>query len=200
MDGKVIDDPDNYSGEKRRKIIGEEKTTTYNDGDYYLCGDVLPDVYGGFGTNITWKGFDFSADFQYQIGGLVYDGSYAGNMGFSTGHAIHVDMLDAWSADNPDSNIPRMQFNDSYMASSSDRFLTDASYLTLANITVGYTLPKSFVRKIGLQKVRFYAVGDNIWTWSKRQGLDPRQSITGNTTNSYYKPIRTISGGITVTF
>ncbi|MBR6945581.1 MAG: TonB-dependent receptor [Prevotella sp.] len=200
VDGKVIDDPDNYSGEKRRKIIGEEKTTTYNDGDYYLCGDVLPDVYGGFGTNITWKGFDFSADFQYQIGGLVYDGSYAGNMGFSTGHAIHVDMLDAWSADNPDSNIPRMQFNDSYMASSSDRFLTDASYLTLANVTVGYTLPKSFVRKIGLQKVRFYAVGDNIWTWSKRQGLDPRQSITGSTTNSYYKPIRTISGGITVTF
>ena len=200
VDGKVIDNPDSYTGEKRRKIIGEEKTTVYNDADYYLCGDVLPDVYGGFGTSIAWKGFDFSADFQYQIGGLVYDGTYAGSMGFSAGRAIHVDMLDAWSAENPNSNIPRMQFNDSYMAAGSDRWLTDASYLTLANVTVGYTLPRSFVSKIGLQKVRLYAVGDNIWTWSKRQGLDPRQSITGSTTNSYYKPIRTISGGITVTF
>ena len=86
------------------------------------------------------------------------------------------------------------------MNGSSDRFLISASYLTLQNITVGYTLPSSWVRRIGVQKLRVYAVGDNIWTWSKRQGLDPRQSITGSNTNSYYSSIRTISGGITVTF
>lgn len=43
-------------------------------------------------------------------------------------------------------------------------------------------------------------VADNVWTWSKRQGLDPRQSITGGSSNSVYRPIRTVSGGITVTF
>ena len=86
------------------------------------------------------------------------------------------------------------------MNAHTDRFLTNASYLTLSNITLGYTLPTQWMQTVGLQKVRVYMVADNIWTWSKRQGLDPRQSITGGSSNSVYRPIRTISGGITVTF
>jgi TonB-linked SusC/RagA family outer membrane protein len=201
VDGKQIPAQDlaAYTGEKHRKIVGRETTTVYNDADYYNAGDVMPDVYGGFGTSFSWKGFDFSADFQYQIGGKVYDGSYAGLMNISAGHAIHVDLLDAWTKENTATDVPRWHFNDSYMTSSSDRFLTDASYLTLSNITLGYTLPKHLYGG-NLQKIRLYVVADNIWTWSKRQGLDPRQSITGSNTNSYYKPMRTISGGVTVTF
>ena len=53
---------------------------------------------------------------------------------------------------------------------------------------------------MGLEKLRLYVAADNIWVWSKRQGLDPRQSITGGVNNQYYAPIRTISGGITLTF
>lgn len=196
-DGNVVDDK--YLGTKHRKVVGQETTTTYNDGDYYLCGDMLPDVYGGFGTSVEWKGLDFSVDFQYQLGGQVYDGTYSSLMGNSAGHAIHVDMENAWSTENTGSNIPRWQFNDSYMAAGSDRWITSASYLSLSNITLGYTLPKSWMSKLGVQKLRVYFVADNVWTWSKRQGLDPRQSITGSVTNSYYKPIRTISGGITLT-
>jgi len=86
------------------------------------------------------------------------------------------------------------------MAAGTDRWLTSASYLSLANITLGYSFPKSVLRAIGLEGLRIYGVADNVWLWSKRQGLDPRQSITGSVTNTYYKPIRTISGGITVTF
>jgi hypothetical protein len=93
-----------------------------------------------------------------------------------------------------------MQFGDLYTASTSDRFITDASYLSLQNINLGYTLPQSLTRRISLEKVRVYVAADNVWLWSKRQGLDPRQSIAGSTTSSYYSPIRTISGGITVTF
>ena len=200
LKGNHIDDPDNYTGTKKRKITGEEKTTVYNDASYYACGDVLPDLYGGFGTSLSWKGFDFSVDFQYQIGGKVYDSTYAGLMGNNAGQAIHVDMLDAWSPENTKSNIPRWQFNDSYMASTSDRFLTNASYLTLSNITIGYTLPKQMLAKIGIKGVRVYGVADNIWTWSKRQGLDPRQSVTGGSSSAYYRPIRTVSGGVTFTF
>lgn len=196
--GNRVDD--SYLGTKHRKVVGQETTTTYSDADQYLCGDVLPDVYGGFGTSLSWKGLDFSIDFQYQLGGQVYDGTYAGLMSASAGSAIHVDMLNAWSADNTSSNIPRWQYGDNYMAAGSDRFLVSASYLTLANITLGYTLPKNWVKTIGLQSVRVYGVADNIWTWSKRQGLDPRQSITGGSSNAYYRPMRTISGGITVTF
>ncbi len=181
-------------------VTGQTTTTTYSEADQYLCGDALPDVYGGFGTSLKWKGLDVSVDFTYQIGGKVYDSTYASLMDLTQGYSIHVDMLNAWSADNLGSNIPRMQYNDTYMASSSDRFLTSASYLSLQNVTIGYTLPKSWTSKVGLQGLRLYVVGDNLWTWSKRQGLDPRQTITGSSSSDFYSSVRTISGGITVTF
>ena len=196
--GEKVDD--SYTGVKHRKVVGQETTASYNDGSNYLCGDVLPDVYGGFGTSVAWKGLDFSMDFQYQIGGLVYDGAYASLMDCSAGQAIHVDMEKAWTPENTNTSVPRWQYGDSYMSAHTDRFLTNASYLTLSNITLGYTLPTQWMQTVGLQKVRVYMVADNIWTWSKRQGLDPRQSVTGGSSNSVYRPIRTISGGITVTF
>lgn len=185
-------------------IVGREATTDYSSADYYLCGTALPDVYGGFSTSFSYKNFDLSADFTYQIGGQVYDSDYASMMSSPTasskGTNFHADLLNAWTAENKNGSIPRLQFGDSYTASSSDRFLTNASYLGLQNINVGYTIPAEYVRKVGVEKLRIYLTADNIWYWSKRQGLDPRQSLTGSVTNSYYAPIRTISGGITVTF
>jgi hypothetical protein len=185
-------------------VTGRETTTSYSDADYYLCGTALPDVYGGFGTSVRYKGFDFSIDFAYQIGGQVYDGDYAGMMSSpqasSKGGAFHADLLNAWTRENTNSRIPRMQFGDNYSSASSDRWLTDASYLSLQNINAGYTLPSELTRHIGIEKLRVYFAADNIWVWSKRQGLDPRQSITGSVTNAYYAPIRTISGGLTLTF
>ena len=82
----------------------------------------------------------------------------------------------------------------------SDRFLMDASYLNLQNINFGYTLPSNFTKKVGIEKVRVYLACENVWYWSKRQGLDPRQAINGITNPYYYAPIRTFSGGVTVTF
>ena len=197
---KVLDE----NGNVVTKVVGKETTDQYSDADYYLCGTALPDVYGGFGTSLAYKGFDLSVDFGFQIGGQVYDGDYASFMSSPTarskGNNFHADLLNAWSTDNKGSNIPRFQFGDEYSASSSDRFLTDASYLSLNNINFGYTLPLALTRKAGMDKVRFYVSADNIWVWSKRQGLDPRQSITGGATSAYYAPIRTISGGLTLTF
>jgi len=182
--------------------IVEDIVTTdqYSDATEFACKDALPDVYGGFGTSLAWKGIDFSVDFTYQLGGYVYDGTYASLMGCSSGKGIHVDMLNAWTPTNTETNIPRWQFNDDRMNAQSDRWLIGASYLTLQNITLGYTLPKQWTSRIGISKVRVYCVADNIWTWSKRQGLDPRQSITGAASSAYYSSVRTISGGITVTF
>lgn len=185
-------------------IVGRETTTDYSAADYYLCGTALPDLYGGFSISFSYKNFDLSADFTYQIGGQVYDSDYAGMMASpkasSKGTNFHADLLNAWTADNKNTSIPRMQFGDDYSAASSDRFLTNASYLGLQNINAGYTVSSKYTRKVGLEKVRVYLAADNIWYWSKRQGLDPRQSLTGSVTNSFYAPIRTISGGVTVTF
>ena len=179
-------------------------TTNYSSASFYDCGTALPDVYGGFGTTLTYKGLDVAFDFNYQIGGQVYDSDYASMMGSpmtnGKGSNFHADLLKAWTPENPNSNIPRMQFQDQYSAASSDRFLTSASYLSLQNVTVGYTLPAKWTRRADIEKIRFYFAGENLWLWSKRQGLDPRQSISGDVTSSFYAPMRTLSGGITLTF
>ena len=180
--------------EERVKVENTENAT------YHLCGTSLPDVYGGFGTNFAWKGFDFSIDFGYQLGGQVYDDNYAAAMNHNRGSAMHVDLHKAWSPENKGSNIPRVQSQDQYTNAPSDRWLTSASYFSLQNINLGYTLPVKLTRKYGVSKVRIYAVGDNLWLWSKRKGLDPRQSINGGVSNVLYSNVRTISGGITVTF
>ena len=197
---------DPETGESLYYMNGEngtlETTTNYSNADYYLCGTALPDVYGGFGTTLSYKGIDLSVDFTYQIGGQIYDSDYASLMSSPTadgkGTNFHADLFNSWSPENTGSNIPRFQFGDVY--NSSDRFLTSASYLSLQNINLGYTLPSSLTRRLEIEKIRVYVTADNIWYWSKRQGLDPRQSITGSVTNAYYSPMRTISGGITLTF
>ncbi|MDE6859245.1 MAG: SusC/RagA family TonB-linked outer membrane protein [Duncaniella sp.] len=190
--------------DEKGNIIDRTTTAAYADADYYLCGTALPSTYGGFGTSVNAYGFDFSIDFTYQLGGQVYDSSYASLMGVpyasSRGNAMHKDLWNAWSPENTSSDIPRLQFGDQYAAASSDRFLTSASYLALQSINFGYTIPANLTKKIDVERIRVYLNCDNVALWSKRKGLDPRQSITGATTNAYYAPIRTISGGINVTF
>ena len=186
---------------KGQPIVKELTTVkTTGEADYYLCGTSLPDGYGGFGTSVNFKGFDFSIDFAYQIGGQYYDGTYASAMSLSRGYAFHTDMLKAWSPENTESNIPRIQSNDEFSTAYSDRFLMNASSLSLQNITLGYTLPAKLTTSWGLEKIRIYGVADNVWLWSKRQGMDPRQSIDGTGNNVNYSPIRTITGGISITF
>ena len=181
-------------------VTGQTTTTNAANATHYLCGTALPDAYGGFGTSFRWKDFDLAVDFTYQIGGKVYDSGYNNSMSAIRGSQIHVDALKAWTADNTGSNIPLFEYNNINMASASDRFLTSASYLCLQNVNIGYNLPANICKKIGLGGVRVYATGNNLWLWSKRQGLDPRQSISGGTSNERYSPIRSISGGITLTF
>lgn len=185
-------------------VVGRETTNRYDEADFYLCGTALAPVYGGFGTSFEYKGFDLSVAFNYQIGGQVYDGAYAGMMASPVSNAdgqnLHADLYKSWTPENPNTNIPRFMAGDQYSASSSDRWLTNASYLSLENINFGYTLPTNIVKKAYLSKVRVYLSADNIWVWSHRQGLDPRQSFTGSVNNTYHAPVRTISGGLTVTF
>lgn len=185
------------------KVTGREKVTYKGDPTQYLNGSALNDVYGGFGTTLSWKDIDFSVDFAYGLGGKVMDSSYKGYMmtpnASGVGGAFHADVLNSWSPANPNSDIPRWQFGDEDI-STSNRFLTSASYLSLQNINLGYTLPRNITKKFFVEKLRVYFAAENVWLWSKRQGLDPRQDISGATTNAYYSPIRTLTGGLTLTF
>ena len=199
--------------DKDGKPTGERTTTTaYSEGSDYLCGNAIPDLYGGFGTSVSFFGFDFGINFNYQIGGKIYDSGYAAAMTTPTstgsiGVNWHKDMLNAWTPENPNSNIPRMQYGDSNTTDTSDRFLIDASYLTLQNINFGYTLPSKFTQKFGVGKMRIYLACENVFYWSKRKGLDPRyadntdkQGVLGTSNYATYSPIRTISGGINIQF
>ena len=182
--------------------ITRTKTSDYTSATRYLHDSAIPSVYGGFSTSVSAYGVDFSISFNYQIGGKVYDSGYASFMsspyGTTVGTNYHKDILKAWTPENKGSDIPRLQYGDQYTTSVSDRFLTDASYLNISNINVGYTLPSKITQKFGVQKLRVYLACDNVVYWSKRQGLDPRYSFTGATNFSNYSPIRTISGGVTV--
>ena len=118
----------------------------------------------------------------------------------SAGTNFHKDILKSWTPDNPNTDIPKFQYNEQYTAASSDRFLTDASYLNFQNAQIGYTVPERLTRKIHVNRLRLYVACDNIWYWSRRQGLDPRQSFSGATSNAMNSPVRTLSGGLNITF
>ena len=163
-----------------------------------LYDSTLADVFGGFGTSLYAYGFDLSIAFDYQLGGTTIDGSYAGYMASPTASSLgsnyHLDLLDAWTPENTDSNIPRFQYADDYSAPTSSRFLISSNYLNISNINLGYTFPAKWWNG-HIQNLRAYVAIDNVWYWSARKGFDPRGGGNG-----LYSPIRTISGGVTVTF
>ncbi|MDE6507481.1 MAG: TonB-dependent receptor [Alistipes sp.] len=196
-----------YQTNEETGKVERVKTTDYSTASAEgreMQGDALPDLYGGFSTSLRFYGVDLSLGFTYQIGGQVFDEGYRFYMGSpqgtSTGTNYHRDLLKSWSESNTGSNIPRFAYNDPNQNGTSNRFLTDASYLNIQNITLGYTLPQRITRKFLVEKLRVYLACDNVWYWSQRQGLDPRQSINGASNPYYYAPIRTFSGGLTVTF
>lgn len=165
--------------------------------------DLLPDVYGGFGLSLNAYGFDASIQCAYQLGGQVLDYGYMYLMHASAsadaGGAWHKDILDAWTPNNTNTSVPRLNAGDRYTAYTSTRFLEDADYLAINNITIGYTLPKKLVEKAHLSNVRVYFAGDNLGLFTKRKGLDPRQGFVSSIPYTYSQ-LRTLSGGINVTF
>ena len=183
-------------------------TNVYNDAKQAHQGSTAPKAYGGFGLTATAYGFDFSVQFAYQLGGRLYDHKYQGLMSSNggTGHNWSTDINNAWSPENPNSNVPRLDTGVDDDQRNSNRFLVSSNYLCMNNITLGYTLPKKWLSAIKLSNVRVYITGDNLALWSKRKGLDPRRSLTmgvstlGGGYSDTYAGLKTISGGISVTF
>ena len=189
----------------RRKVIDRKTTDVYADADYYVIDKTtIAPVFGGFGTSVQAYGFDFAINFTYQIGGKHYDSTYASFMSPPTsstaGRNIHVDALESWTASNPSASIPRWQFDDLYTGNMSTRFLTDASYLNIQNINLGYTFPVKWTKAALINNLRLYVSAENVFYWSKRKGFDPRQTYSDIANATRYSPIRTISAGISATF
>nr|WP_321485974.1 TonB-dependent receptor [uncultured Draconibacterium sp.] len=186
-------------------------TTDYSAAEQTDLGDIGVKWYGGFGTNLNAYGFDLGVQFAYQLGGKAYDGSYQELMhtGKEIGRNWHTDILDAWTPSNTDSNIPRISSSDDFDQKNSSRFLTSSNYLSLNNVTLGYTFPTALTRKMNIQKLRIYLSGDNLALFSSRKGFDPRQSqnaratgvaISTNSGNYVYSQLRVLSGGVSISF
>ena len=197
-----VDDPNNPG----QKIIKGGVTENYSEANSnyrYETGDLLPKIYGGFGTTLDVYGVDLSIAFNYQAGGRLYDNAYRnfmhGGYGTSAGQNWHLDILNAWTPENTNTNVPAINAGDQYVNGVSDRWLISSNYVSLQNITLGYTFPAKLTKKAHIEKIRLYAVADNVALWSARKGLDPRQSFTSSS-NTLYSPMRTISGGLSITF
>ena len=163
----------------------------------------IPDFVGGFSTTVEAYGFDLTVQTAFQLGGYVYDSNYAGLMNSGdAGQNFHKDMFNRWTPSNTNTNIPalgyQIQTQSINQGNYVDFYLTDASYFSLRNITLGYTLPKNLLKKAGIEKLRVYLTGDNVWLQSKRKGLDPRMYFDGSTKLGY-SAVSTYSIGLNLT-
>jgi hypothetical protein len=134
------------------------------------------------------------------LGGKIYNGDKVSLLSQgSLGSGWSVDMLDRWTPENRNTDVPRLNRSDKYTNELTDRWLTSSNYLSVNNITLGYTLPKNWLRSLNIQALRLYVAADNVALFSTRKGMDPRQGFRG-TSGDTYSALRTISGGIKLTF
>ena len=199
---KVLDKDGNWTGE-------DEITYNFSEADQYDIGTTLPKVYGGFGTSLNAYGFDFSVQCSFQLGGKYYDGTYQSMMltQASAGNAIHKDLLNAWTPENTNTDVPRLDGDYSVAQSAVDRFFVSSNYLSLNNVTLGYTFPKRWTDKLDIAGLRIYVSGDNLAVLTARKGVDPRFSLglgsftSGSGLNSgAYSTMRNVTAGISLTF
>ena len=196
---KIDEEKDPKTGEVTSRV--ETKTTSSSEATYQQMGkSAIPDWAGGISTSVEAYGFDLSISTAYQIGGWVYDSYYQTLMNPGrSGTNFHKDMLNRWTPGHTDTDIPALANADQEANATCDRWLTKASYFSIKNITLGYSLPSSLLEKYKIEKMRFYITGDNIWLFSKRKGLDPRQDFDG-TTDYVYSALSTYSIGVKITF
>ncbi len=175
-------------------------TNVYNEAErYYIGKTAIPDFFGGFSSSLTYKNIDFSIAFTYQLGGYGYDGIYYGLFDATEiGRNFVKDVNKAWTPENKDASLPRIDIAKGDQYNSSDLKLTDASYLSLKNISIGYTF-RTDALPFGIQSIRVYGLADNVWLWSKRRGFDPRLSVVASSSNEY-SIMRTVSMGLNVKF
>ncbi|HRG24078.1 MAG TPA: SusC/RagA family TonB-linked outer membrane protein [Chitinophagaceae bacterium] len=179
---------------------GDTVVTNPTNARFGYSGSAIPKYFGSVSTTFNYKGFSVSGLFNYQIGGKFYDGNYAALMSPGYGRSLHADALNSWKTPGDLSGIPRVDIaSTGNINAQSSRFLIDASYISLRNMTVAYAFGKTLLSKIKCDQMKVYLSGENIFVASKRKGLNPAESFNGTNSNIYV-PNRIISAGINLTF
>lgn len=174
------------------------KSTSVAQTNRVIAGSRIPDLYGSLSTSLRWKNLDFSISTNYSIGGKNYDGVYYEFMScYYTAEAKHKDMLRAWRKPGDVTDVPKYTIGETPIVT--DDKLVDASYFSIKNITLGYTLPKRWTSKIGFKAARISASVDNLCIFTHLKGMDPQYSLSGGTSYDY-APTRTVSFNLDLKF
>ncbi|TBO45281.1 TonB-dependent receptor [Pedobacter kyonggii] len=183
---------------KFKDINGDGKINA--DDKIRLDKNGTPTFTGGVNFNVQYKGFDLSVLIQGATGGMQIVGlTESGDIG----NFLEWSYLNRWSIDNPSSVNPRLSnrgatyYTDSNNALNNTYWLRSNNYIRLKNVELGYTLPTTWVEKVGLNSVRVYANGLNLATLDKIKIWDPEST---NTSGQYYPQARVINMGIKATF
>ncbi|MGI6574184.1 MAG: SusC/RagA family TonB-linked outer membrane protein [Fermentimonas sp.] len=159
-------------------------------------------IYGG-NIGINWKNFDLSMFLQGVYGTKHYI-TRRGEWPFLRMAPPTEDWRNAWTPDNPTNKMPAL-YRWPYAPVSGNQnsyFLKDTSYFRLKNLQVGFSLPKQFIEKIGIQNLRIYASGDNLITFTSYKHSDPERDedihYGFETEAGSYPNVQTITFGLVV--
>ena len=189
-------------GDPKYRDINHDGIIDDNDRTVIGCGQPLHT--GGFGNTFNFYGFDLNIFFSWSYGNDVIN---ANRLFFENGTKAQTNQLKSyvnrWTEKNPTSDIPRVQANGMYVYSS--RVVEDASFLRLRNVTLGYTLPRTALRKMHFDTMRVYISGENLWTLTGYSGPDPEVSTRNSVLTpgfdwSAYPRAMGVTAGLSFTF
>jgi len=154
--------------------------------DKKFMGNSAPDAEIGLNFNASYHDFDFTLNLFSSLGRKLINGGRWLTMNTDRFHAMHEDMLDAWTPSNSGSEIPRVIYADDRNSKASDFWLEDASYLRIKYLEVGYTVPKELTNSWGIGGLRIYIAAENLLTITEYSGYDP--SVESYETGSIFNP------------
>jgi hypothetical protein len=187
-----------------------ENDGVINNDDRGYLGSFLPDFSYGVNFAANYKNFDFTLFIQGVSGNEVYNGTKVLTQGMLRLFGAGTEVLDAWTTDNTNTNVPRAVGGDPNQNSrTSDRFIEDGSYMRIKNLSIGYSIPSAVLGSFAngsLRKLRIYASFQNLLTITNYSGYDPE--IGARTSNDLVQGIdygqfpqaRTIMGGLQIGF
>lgn len=182
---------------------GRGATNDYTKAQQVIIGSGIPKLFGGINSNVEYKNFALGLNFNYKIGGKIYD---AGNRDVADDgyywERIHAQYFveDTWRPDNTSAHFPMVSGRDLEDVNQvSSRHLYDASFLRLKNVSLAYNLPKSLLNSVKISNARVYFNGSNLLTFSKYKNADPE--VNQYSTRGWETPIaKTYTFGIDFSF
>ncbi len=180
---------------------GTKVTNNQAKAKYDWAGTSMPKVFGSVTPSFNVYGVDISIQFNYSVGGKVYDTNWASLMSTGgMGSSKSVDIMERWTTPGQVTNVPRMDnAKTTNFNAASSRWLINGSFCTLRNINVSYNFKPEILKALDVKSLRVFASAENLAIWAARTGLDPSQSYGGDTFNDVGFN-RVITLGVNVNF